>query len=108
MNGNPDRTRSSRVMTVDDPGGSYQPAGKTYRCQVYLYPRSDGGFLAVAATLTGVAGAGTSEAEALADITRSFQAVIPMYTREGGKIPWQENPAEPQPGWKTRWVFPEV
>lgn len=103
-----DRTRNARVQTLDDPGTWQKPSGQAYRCQVFLYSREDGVYLAVAAALPGVAGVGATEAEALADITRAFKRIIPMYTRDGGKIPWLDTPVGPEPGGTVRWLFPEV
>jgi hypothetical protein len=64
--------------------------------------------VAVAAALPGVVGIGANETEALADVTRAFKTAIERYTAGGGQIPWLQNPAEPEPGAVTRWVFPEV
>lgn len=106
-NENAERTRVAQSVRVEDPGGWQPPTGKTYRCQVYVYPREGTGVLAVAAALPGVAGFGATEGAALADICRAFKAIIPEYTRTG-KIPWLENPADPEPGGVVRWVFPQV
>ncbi|MBX9628790.1 MAG: hypothetical protein K2X82_33660 [Gemmataceae bacterium] len=104
---NGDRSRAARVLSAAEVVAPAAGAGRVFRCQVYLYQRP-AGFLAVAAALPGVAGIGANEAEALADVTRAFKAVIPGYVADGGRVPWLPDPARAETGALTRWVFPEL
>jgi antitoxin HicB len=83
--------------------------GTVYRCQVILTPEPEGGYSVVSANLPGVASQGDTEQEALENITEAFRGVLLTYaSQNGGKIPWLENPLQPEHLDQIRWVFVNV
>jgi predicted RNase H-like HicB family nuclease len=82
-----------------------KPERRVFRCQVFLLPEDDGGFSVCAATLPGVASQGETEEEALANITKAFEAVIAVYAEQGEAVPWLKEPREREKGAKVRWVM---
>jgi hypothetical protein len=71
--------------------------GEVYRCRVYLTPGSQGGFIATAAGLPSVTGAGITEADALASVTQALRA-------DGKRPSPQSQTEEPPTGAAVRWV----
>jgi predicted RNase H-like HicB family nuclease len=106
--GNTERTRTARLNSVSDVDAVELSGRKMYRCQVYLYPKEPSGYSAVVPVLLGIQGHGQNEQEALDDVTRILEGVIPTYTNRGERIPWLEDPADPEPGAMIKWVFPKV
>ncbi len=89
----------ARPMTLIPSGaGEWQKYhGEVYRCRVYLTAGPGSTFVAVAAGLAGVNGAGATEAEALASVIQAL--------RSRGKRPLPESQTEePPPGAAVRWV----
>jgi len=71
--------------------------GEVYRCRVYLTLDTQNGFVATAAGLPDVSGAGATEADALASVTQALRA--------HGKRPSTESQTEePSAGAAVRWV----
>lgn len=79
--------------------------GGVYRYMVYLTPKEEGGFSAVAARLPGVTSQGSTEPEALANIVEAFKATIARYKEQGVDVPWLKTSTEPERGAVTRWVI---
>ena len=105
--GKADTRRDAVFVNIDDPGPRAGDTGRMFRCEVHLYPQPAGGFVAVAAALPGVAGTGATELEALADVTRAFEAAIPGYLANGGSVPWTAG-ATLLEGGLVRFVFAKV
>jgi predicted RNase H-like HicB family nuclease len=96
---NPGKTGHAGAVTAIPVGAGewkeYQ--GEVYRCRVYLTPDARGGFVATAAGLPGITGAGATEADALAAVTQALRA--------HGQRPTPESQAEEPPaGAAVRWV----
>lgn len=80
-----------------DPGEWKEYHGEVYRCRVYLTPSTQSGFVATAAGLPAVSGAGATEADALASVTQALRA--------HGKRPAPESQTEEPPaGAAVRWI----
>ncbi len=102
------RTRVSRKIFLDDTGEGGKPERPTYRCEIHVYPRATGGFVAVSANLTGIEGIGASEAEAIVNVKQALIAAIPLHLREDGRVNWQNPPTEVGPGGTVKVVFPSL
>jgi hypothetical protein len=71
--------------------------GEVYRCRVYLTLDAQGGFVATAAGLPDVGGAGPTEADALAAVTEALRA-------RGQRPAPSSQTEEPPPNAAIRWV----
>jgi predicted RNase H-like HicB family nuclease len=98
------RVANSEKFTVTQEGEWRQPEGKVYRCPVYLYQESEGGFSVVSANLPGVASQGDTEGEAIENITEALEGAFAVYKESGEEIPWLPCPREPDPGAVMHWV----
>jgi predicted RNase H-like HicB family nuclease len=85
-----------------------QYKGGVYRYMVYLTPKQEGGFSAIAARLPSVSSQGSTEQEALANIVEAFKKAIARYKEQGVAIPWMKAPVEPACGAITRWVMVHI
>jgi predicted RNase H-like HicB family nuclease len=106
--GKTSRTKDFKEVKLHTEGEWQEFQGNAYSCQVYLLPEQEGGYSAIAATLPGVASQGETEEEALENITEALAAAISAYKDNGMKIPWRQEPREPEPEAKIRWVAVHV
>lgn len=88
------------------PRGHWQQyKGGVYRCMVFLTAKEAGSFSVVAAHLPGVAGRGSSEREALANVVEAFASAIRLYRDRGVGVPWMKTPVDHERGALERWVI---
>ncbi|MBX9623304.1 MAG: hypothetical protein K2X82_05780 [Gemmataceae bacterium] len=97
------KTRAARFLELGPDGWTTYPPGTAYRFPFYLTVEG-GQTVAVAATLSGVAGRGANPDEAVDAIRRAAAALIRERKQAGLRIPWTE-PTPPPPGGLTRWVL---
>ena len=90
--------RTGPMTVVPADAGTWKEYhGEVFRCRVYLTSGTQYGFVATAAGLPAVKGAGATEWDALASVTQAL--------RSHGKRPSPESQTEdPPPGAAVRWV----
>jgi predicted RNase H-like HicB family nuclease len=97
------RKAGAELAGPDSGDGWVEYHGDAYRLPVYL-TASGGGHAAVAATLPGVSGSGTTPDEAVDRARRAAADLIRDRKRTNHPIPWTD-PTPAPAGAVTRWVI---
>jgi predicted RNase H-like HicB family nuclease len=97
---------------LSDPGTIHAATWLKYRnavyeCRVLLCPE-DGGYVAYALRLPGVATQGDTLEEAVENIKDALQAALQEYLNSSAVIPWRDNPLEHTKGCVERRVLVNV